>query len=164
MQSNPYLRRRDAAGLAIFGTLVAGAAVANARATAGAQQGWYRRLEKPPFQPPPAAFGPVWTVLYVLIGLSGWRVWRKPAGPRRSLAVELWGAQLALNGAFSELFFGQRRLRTSLAEVLALWGTVGAYTWAAHRVDRPAAWMMAPYLGWVGFASLLTADIVRRNR
>jgi tryptophan-rich sensory protein len=155
---------RDALGLGVFGALVTGAAVSGSLATQrGIRSGWYARLDKPPFQPPSWVFPPVWTALYGLMAASAFRVWKGPPGPARTRALALWGGQLALNGAWSWLFFGQGRLRGALAEVLALGAGIGAYTAAARRVDRPAAWMMAPYLAWTGFATLLNADIARRN-
>ena len=121
---------------------------------------WYRRLEKSPLNPPPAVFGPVWTVLYGLIATSGWRVWR--AGSRKALGW--WAAQLALNAAWSPIFFGLKRPRAALADLALLLPAIAIYARHARQVDRPAAWMVAPYLGWVGFASVLNAEIVRRNR
>jgi translocator protein len=164
MHTSPRWQLRSALGLGTFTALTAGAATLGARATKGGEQRWYRRLEKPPFQPPPAAFPIAWTGLYALIALSGWRVWRKPSGPARSLALELWGVQLGLNAAWSWLFFGKRRLRTALADLTLLWASIAGYTAVARRVDRPASAMMVPYLGWVAFAGLLNAEIVRRNR
>jgi tryptophan-rich sensory protein len=106
----------------------------------------------------------VWTVLYGVMSVSAWRVWNRPAGPARSWALLLWGAQLAFNAAWSPLFFGQHRKRAALADLLALGASLTAYTAVARKVDRPAAWMMAPYLGWVGFAGLLNEELVRLNR
>lgn len=160
----PRQGRRDALGLATFGLLSAGAALAGSRATVPAVNSrWYRRLRKPRYQPPPQAFGPAWTALYALQAVSAWRVWRKPSGASRSVALELWGAQLGLNALWSYVFFARRRLGLGLAELALLLGTVGAYAAVARRVDRPAAWLVAPYLGWLGFAATLNADIVRRN-
>lgn len=164
MQRRPHQTRREALGLVPFALATAGAAWSASRVTVPAVKSrWYRRLRKPRYQPPPQAFGPVWSVLYALQAVSGWRVWRAPSGPSRSLALELWGAQLGLNALWSHLFFGQRRLGASLAELGALLGALGGYVAVARRVDRPAAWLVAPYLGWVGFATALTAGIVRRN-
>ena len=164
MDTSPAWQRRSALGMGAFAAATAGAAHIAARSTAGGTQRWYRRLKKPPFQPPRAAFPIAWTALYALIAVSGWRVWRKPSGPSRSLALELWGVQLGLNAAWSWLFFGKRRKRTALADLALLWGSIAGYTAAATRVDKPAAAMMAPYLGWVAFAGALNGELVRRNR
>ncbi|MDC0711032.1 tryptophan-rich sensory protein [Stigmatella sp. ncwal1] len=161
---SPSLRVESAAALAVFSALSAGAAAMGAVATNGATQRWYRRLKKPSFQPPRAVFGPVWTVLYGLIAVSGWRVWNQPAGIARSRALSLWAVQLGFNTAWSWLFFGKHRPRSALADVTALMLSVGAYMAAARKVDRPAAALVAPYLGWVCFASLLNEELVRLNR
>lgn len=161
---NPSLRAESLAALGVFGALTTGAGVLGAAVTDRSTQLWYRRLRKAPFQPPSAVFGPVWTVLYGLIALSGWRVWNRPAGPARSRALELWALQLGFNAAWSWLFFGQRRKRAALADIGALGASIAAYLAAARKVDRTAATLVAPYLGWVCFASLLNAEIVRRNR
>lgn len=161
---SPSLKAESTAALAVFGALSAGAAVAGALATNGATQGWYQRLKKPPFQPPRGVFGPVWTVLYGLIAVSGWRVWNGPAGVARSRALSLWAVQLGFNAAWSWLFFGRQRLRSALVDVTALSLSVGAYLAAARKVDRTAAVLVAPYLGWVCFASLLNEELVRLNR
>ncbi len=124
---------------------------------------WYRSLDKPPFTPPEAAFGPVWTTLYALIAASGWRVWKAPASPERSRSLALWTAQLGLNAAWTPLFFGRRKTKLALADLLALVGATAGYTAAAREVDGPAAAMMAPYLGWLALASALNAEVVRRN-
>ena len=150
--------------LATFGGLTAAAAFAGAQATRrSVPSRWYARLRKPPFQPPRQAFAPVWTALYALTAASGWRVARHPASLQRTQALGTWGLQLALNAGWSWLFFGLRRPRAALVEVGLLAAAVGAYAASAARVDRPAAWMVAPYLAWTGFAGLLNAELVRRN-
>jgi tryptophan-rich sensory protein len=143
--------------------LTALAAAVGARATVRGKGLWYRLLRKPPFQPPDWLFGPVWTTLYGTIALSGWRVSKRPASVARSVALGLWAAQLGLNATWSVLFFGQHKKRLALLDLGLLIGSVGGYMAAAYRVDRPAALMVAPYLGWCGFAGLLNAEIVRRN-
>ncbi|HET7622716.1 MAG TPA: TspO/MBR family protein [Gemmatimonadaceae bacterium] len=151
--------------LAAFGSLVAGAAIYGARFTPqkGRTRAWYRRLEKPPFNPPQAVFPPVWTALYVLIALSGWRVWRSPLGRKRNASLALWGGQLIANAAWSKLFFGDRRPRAALADIVALLAGIATYTAVTSDVDRRAAAMMIPYGAWVSFAALLNEEIVRRN-
>jgi len=159
---NPSLRTESLAALGTFGTLAAGAAAWGARVTSS-RQPWYRRLRKPPFQPPSWVFAPVWTVLYGLMSVSAWRVWNRPAGPSRSWALALWGVQMGFNALWSPLFFGAHRPRTALVDIAALGMSLTAYTGVARKVDRGAAWMMVPYLAWVGFASALNEEIVRRN-
>lgn len=161
-QLNPTLRTESWVALGTFGALTLGAALSGKQSNA--DQLWFRRLSKPSFQPPAKVFAPVWTVLYGLIAVSGWRVWTAPAGPSRSKALALWGAQLGFNAAWSWLFFRKHQPRSALADNLALLGSIGAYIASTRNVDRPAAWLVAPYLAWVGFANVLNAEIVRRNR
>ena len=148
-------------------SLAAFAAGVGATAAIGSRQSrpglWYRSLRKPPYQPPTWVFGPVWTVLYGLIAVSGWRVWRSPPGPARRRALGAWGAQLGLNAAWTWLFFGRRRIRAALVDVALLDGAIWAYRRSARQVDRTAARLVTPYLAWTAFATLLNAAIVRRN-
>jgi tryptophan-rich sensory protein len=121
-------------------------------------------LRKPPFQPPSWLFAPVWTALYGLIATSGYRVWKAPRSKERTRALALWGSQLALNTAWSPLFFGLRKKKLALADLVVLLGTVAAYAETTRKVDKPAAAMMGPYLAWLAFAGVLNEEIVRRNR
>lgn len=164
VSSNPSLRTESAVALGAFSALTLGAGALGARSSTEGLRGWYARLKKPSFQPPSRLFAPVWTALYGLMALSGWRVWNRPAGPARSRALALWGTQLGFNAAWSPLFFGKRRPGAALADIAALGVSLAAYTAAARRVDRGAAWMMVPYLAWVAFATVLNEEIVRLNR
>lgn len=125
---------------------------------------WYARLEKPSWNPPDWVFGPVWTVLYVAIGVSGWLVWRRLGWVEGGLPLALWTVQLVLNGLWSVIFFGLRRPGLALLEMAALWAAVAA-TIAVFMPIRPfAAWLLVPYLAWVSFAFVLNLAIVRLNR
>jgi tryptophan-rich sensory protein len=145
-----------------FGALVVTAALVGARVTRKNLH-WYRLLNKPSYQPPEALFGPVWTGLYSLMAWSAWRVSGQPSSAARNRALALWAAQYGLNFAWSPLFFGARRPRLALVDLCWLFASLAGYTAAAARVDRAAAVVMAPYLGWVGFAGLLNAEVARRN-
>ncbi len=158
----PTLTRRVTAALT-FGGLTAGAAALGRISMPVSRGPWYRALRKPPYQPPSTAFGPVWTVLYTLLAASGYRVWRSRSAARRR-ALRWWGVQLALNAAWTPIFFGLKRPRAALVDLSLLVPAIGAYTWTARRADRGAAWLVAPYLGWNAFAWTLNAGIVRRNR
>lgn len=154
-------RARSLGAAALFAGATIAAAATGARSSS-ARSPWYRSLAKPPWQPPPAAFAPVWTALYALGAASGWRSWRSPR-PARRRALALWGLQLALNAAWSPLFFGLRRPRAALVDAALLVPAVGAYALAARRADPLAAVLVLPYLGWSAFALALNAEIVRRN-
>jgi tryptophan-rich sensory protein len=125
---------------------------------------WYRTLRKPPYNPPAWLFGPVWTTLYGLMSWSAYRIWKQPDSPDRTRALQLWGAQLGLNGMWSPLFFGKHAPRAALVDLAGMAATIIAYVKIAARLDRVAGALMAPYLGWVGFAGVLNTAIVRRNR
>lgn len=124
---------------------------------------YYAGLRKPRWAPPAGIFGPVWTILYVLIGIAAWLVsQRGDDGSRRALG--LWGAQLALNAAWTPLFFGLRAPGVALAEMVALLGAVAATTVAFLRQRTAAGVLLLPYLAWVSFAAVLNFEIWRRNR
>jgi len=131
--------------------------------TARAIPTWYRRLDKPGWNPPDRVFGPVWTTLYGLMGVALLLVRRQPrrAGSDRAQAV--FGLQLALNLAWSVVFFGGRSLRGGLAVIALLWVAIVATIAEIWRINRAAALLLVPYLGWVTFASVLNAEIARRN-
>ena len=138
-----------------------GALVSPGRSSA--TQRWFKRLRKPPFQPPDKLFGPVWSLLYPSIAWSGYRTFRAPPSQERTRALTLWSAQLGLNAAWSPLFFGLHKPKASLADSALLLATTLGYAQQARRVDKAAALSMLPYLGWLTFANLLNAEIVRRN-
>jgi tryptophan-rich sensory protein len=124
---------------------------------------WYNRLDKPAWNPPQAVFPIVWTALYSLIAIAGWRTWMQESSPERSRALRLWAAQLATNVEWTQLFFGQHNPKRSLLDVLSLEAQIVAYMRTAKEVDPVAAACFLPYAAWVAFATLLNAEIVRRN-
>ncbi len=124
---------------------------------------WYRRLDKPSYNPPESVFPLVWTVLYSLMAISGWRVWQHRDSPERTRALRLWISQLISNAEWTRLFFGQHLPTWSIANILSLQAAVIGYILEARKVDKPAAALFVPYAAWVGFAALLNAEIVRRN-
>jgi benzodiazapine receptor len=121
---------------------------------------WYQALAKPSFNPPGWLFGPVWTVLYVLIAIAGWRVWQ---ADRSGAAMKLWWLQLALNFMWSPVFFAMNSIGGALAVILALLLVILAFIATAWNTDRLAAWLFVPYLAWVAFASLLNGSIRALN-
>lgn len=153
---------RDYAGLAAFLVLVAAVSAAGGWATSQSVGSWYATLHKPAFNPPAWVFGPVWSVLYVMIAVAGWRLWRR-GWPAARLALTAWGVQLALNLVWSFLFFGGRMIGAALAEIVVLLAAIAATIVLSWRVDRAAAWLFVPYLAWVSFATLLNAALWRLN-
>jgi translocator protein len=121
----------------------------------------YRALEGPAWAPPPWLFGPVWTVLYLMVGTAVWLAWRDGAD---RLALGLWGAQFAANLAWSPLFFGLGLRGVALVDIVLLLALVVATIVAFARRSRRAAWMLAPYLAWITFATALNAAYWWLNR
>jgi len=124
---------------------------------------WYKRLDKPDFTPPDRVFGAVWPVLETGLAVGGYRLMRAPAGPSRNAAVGLWLLNTAMVGGWTELFFRKRALETSTVAAGAMVVTGAAYVATAAKVDRPAAGLGVPFVGWLGFATVLAAGISRRN-
>ena len=156
-------RGRDILGLvvAVGGTEAVGAL--SAFASGGDFERFFRELKKPPGTPPPAAFGPAWTTLYLLIGIAAWLVWREGLTRKTALALGLFAAQLTLNFAWSLIFFGQRRIGAALLEIAVLWLLILATIVAFWRVRPAAGALLVPYLLWVSFAGYLNAGIWRLN-
>lgn len=121
----------------------------------------YDQLEQTPLQPPALVFGIVWPALFIALTLSGLRIWNAPKSPGRTRALTLWGLIQAFNATWMAL--GPRRLGGQLATAVATLGTAAAYAWEARKIDAPASNLAAPYLGWIGFANILTGELWRRN-
>lgn len=124
-----------------------------------ADGGWYDTLNKPFFTPPSWLFGPVWSVLYLMIAVSGWLVWRRRGFSGAPVAMALFAAQLALNFLWSAVFFGLRSPGLGLVEILVMWAGILTTILAFRRISRPAALLLIPYLAWVTFATALNAGI-----
>jgi translocator protein len=126
--------------------------------------GWYKALNKPDWQPPSWVFGPVWTLLYVLMGIAFYLVWRSNAAEsRKRVAMTLWIIQLVFNFFWSFIFFRQHQLDWALGEIIVLWFFILMTIFAFARISRLAAWLLVPYISWVSFASLLTYAIYQLN-
>jgi len=125
--------------------------------------GWYRTIIKPAFNPPSWVFGPVWTALYILMATAAWLVTGAPDSLLRTLGLGLFAFQLALNLAWSWIFFRKHAIGPAAIEVAVLWCAIGLTTLVFSRVSTASAWLMAPYWGWVTFASILNAAIWRLN-
>jgi translocator protein len=150
---------RSALALAAFALAVATVAALGSVAASSSRE-TYDRLDLPPFAPPGWVFGPVWTVLYVLIAVSGWLVWRE-VGLDRSIGV--YAVQLVLNALWTPIFFAGDRYGLALVEIVVLLAAVVATTVLFRPRSRTAAALLVPYVGWVAFATALNAGIVLAN-
>jgi translocator protein len=121
---------------------------------------FYAQLVRPDWAPPGWLFGPVWTLLYAMMAIAAWRVWRKAGF---GTALYLFLAQLALNALWSWLFFAWRLGGAAFGEILLLWLLIAATVAAFFRIDRLAAALLVPYLAWVSFACALTYAVWRAN-
>jgi len=129
---------------------------------------WYANLHKPAWNPPNEVFGPVWTLLYIIIAIVGWRLWRKVPGRSKlekfkSRAVQFYFIQLFLNAAWSPIFFGMHRIELALIDIYMMIIFVVLTMRAAKPVDIVSFWLLAPYLAWIAYASTLNAAIVWLN-
>ena len=121
---------------------------------------WYAELNKPSFNPPGWLFGPVWTVLYIAIGIAGWLVWQARDG---GTAMLLWWVQLALNFAWSPAFFSVQQIGLALAIIVALLLTIIGFIAVAWPRSKTAAMLFLPYAAWVAFATMLNGTIFMLN-
>jgi tryptophan-rich sensory protein len=129
--------------------------------TSAGVKSWYPSLVKPAFTPPGWLFGPVWTGLYVLMGVAAALVWQKVGW---NAALGLFVAQLVLNALWSLLFFRLQSPLLGLIGIVALWAVLLAAVIAFARIERVAGWLLVPYLLWVSFAAVLNAAIFWLNR
>jgi benzodiazapine receptor len=142
----------DLIALVLFVALCLGIGALGASVTETSVQTWYAGLAKPSFNPPNEVFGPVWTVLYIMMGTAAWRVWRAGDRDMTRGPLTLFALQLALNLGWTVVFFGLQKI-----------GAVVVTTLAFRPVDRLAGLLMLPYLAWVGFATVLNIAVWRLN-
>jgi tryptophan-rich sensory protein len=121
---------------------------------------WYAALMKPAWNPPSWIFGPAWTLLYTLMAVAAWLVWKR-VGFSRPLAF--YFVQLALNAAWTPIFFGAHQLGWALMEIILLWIMILLTLLSFRRVTPTAGWLFVPYLAWVSFASFLNLTLWRLN-
>jgi len=158
--------RRPAAvilGLAVALAASLGVGLVGGLATASSVATWYPTLDKPAWTPPDSLFGPVWTALYLMMGVAAWLVWRRAGKERARYPLALFALQLLLNAGWSLLFFGLRSPGLGLIEIALLWLAIAATLWAFARVQGWAALLLVPYLAWVSFAAALNLAIWRMN-
>ena len=160
--SKPAIGLRQAFGLAGWLAVSFTAGFVGAVASTNAPE-FYGELIGPEWGPPASVFGPVWSVLYALMAVAAWLVWRTPVGQLRSVAIVLFAIQLALNSLWSWLFFAWQRGDWALADIAVLWALIVAMLLVFWRCNRWAAVLIVPYLAWVSFATALNWAIWRLN-
>ena len=154
---------RAVLGLLAFSAGVLAVAALSGLSVARAAPEWYGALSKPSWTPPSWLFGPVWTVLYVMMAVAAWLVWRRQGLAGAGLPLGLFAAQLALNAAWSPVFFRLHAVGWGFAVIVALWVTVLATVVAFWRVMPTAGWLLVPYQLWITFAGALNLAIWRLN-
>lgn len=159
----PLTKQKQIVGLAgwVFVSFVAAAIGGVASIQAGP---FYMQLARPNWAPPSFLFGPVWTVLYALMGVAAWLVWRVDGFRAAKSVLTLFLVQLALNALWSWLFFGWHRGPLAFADILALWALIVATLIAFWRIKPLAGVLLVPYLLWVSFASALNYSVWQLNR
>jgi len=154
---------RNTVALILFVGICLAVEILSGLATRQSVSTWYTTLSKPSWTPPGWLFGPVWTILYISMGVAAWLVWQKRSASVVTPALTLFFIQLALNGLWSLFFFGQRNLALGLVDIGLLWLALAA-TIAAFWMVRPLAGaLLIPYLMWVSFATALNYTIWRLN-
>ena len=124
---------------------------------------WYERLRKPSWRPPNRVFAPVWTVLYLMIAVAGWLVWRDAGFANAGLPLAAYALQLILNGAWTPLFFGLHRPDLGFVDIVLVWLSIVATIVLFYPIHVVAALLLMPYLAWVTFAAALNFAVWRLN-
>ncbi len=147
------------------GVSLAAGAIGSLAVTGQGFSSWYAAIEKPGFTPPSWVFGPVWTVLYLLMGVAAFLVWQKGLGSAVVRIALVWFlVQLVLNAAWTPVFFGLHRIGLAVVVIVLLWAAIVVTMYWFFRVSRPAGTLLVPYLLWVSFAAVLNAAIWHLNR
>lgn len=152
-------KRKDILGLVAFLALCLVASGVGGAITATSVGGWYPTLHKPAFNPPDWVFAPVWTTLYVLMAVAGWRVWRRVGHRLNEAALKVFALQLGLNLAWSFIFFGLQQIALALVEIGFLLLSIIATAILFWRADRVAGLLFLPYIFWVALATVLNASL-----
>ncbi len=124
---------------------------------------WYVSLNQPSFNPPNWVFGPVWTILYILMGISFYFIWQFPSTPVRNAAITIYIVQLLLNFAWTFIFFYFKKIGLAFAEIILMWIAILVMIIAFYHIRPLAAWLNIPYLLWVTFASVLNGAYYKLN-
>jgi translocator protein len=157
------IKGRDVLALIICIVIPMAAGALSGIATSGNIESWYAHINKPSFNPPNWIFGPVWTLLYFLMGISLFLVWKSAAGKNRTEALLIFFIQLILNFAWSFLFFQFRMISFALIEILVIWFLIILMIITFLKVNKTAALIQVPYLLWVSYASILNGAILYLN-
>lgn len=132
--------------------------------TATGVESWYQTINKPSWNPPNWVFAPVWTTLYIMMGVALFLVWKSDSSEiLKRTAITLFTIQLFLNFFWSFIFFGQQEIGWALVEIIAMWLFILLTIFAFANVSKLAAWLLVPYISWVSFATILNYTIWKLN-
>lgn len=137
--------------------------IASGLATASSVETWYPILAKPSFNPPTWIYTPVWTLLYILMAISLYQVWKLPVSRERNIALFFFFLQLFLNFSWSFIFFYFHEIALAALDIVVLWALILVTIFAFARFSKIAAWLLVPYVAWVSFAAILNIAILRLN-
>jgi tryptophan-rich sensory protein len=158
------VKLKDVLGLVIWVFICLAAGYIGSIFTAPSIPTWYANLNKPSFTPPNWIFGPVWTALFILMGIAAYLVWRKGLQNREvQIALSMFGVQLALNVLWSLFFFGCRQPLCAFVEIILLWAAIAVTIWYFLRISKVAGFLLLPYFFWVSFAAILNFSIWKIN-
>ena len=133
--------------------------------TATGVESWYQTIARPTWNPPGWIFGPVWTTLYVMMGISLFLVWKEDTSVElKKIGIALFTVQLVLNFFWSFIFFNQHQIGWALVEIIAMWVFILLTIFAFAQVNKAAAWLLVPYISWVSFATILNFTIWQLNK
>lgn len=128
-------------------------------------ESWYQTIQKPSWNPPNWVFGPVWTTLYIMMGIAFFLVWKEDTSEElKKIAIALFAVQLILNFFWSFIFFNLQQPGWALVEIIAMWFFILLTIFAFAQVNKTAAWLLVPYISWVSFATILNYSIWQLNR
>ena len=128
-------------------------------------ESWYQTIQKPSWNPPNWIFGPVWTTLYIMMGVALFLVWKEDTSEElKKIAFTLFAIQLILNFFWSFIFFNPQQPGWALVEIIAMWVFILLTIFAFAQVNKTAAWLLVPYISWVSFATILNYTIWQLNR
>ena len=141
------------------------AGISGALLTDTGESSWFQSLNKPEWNPPGWLFGPVWTTLYILMGIAFYLVWKARAfSTKKQPAMIAWIVQLVFNFFWTIIFFGWQQPGWAFAEICCLWILILITIFLFARISKLAAWLMVPYISWVSFAALLNYTIWQMNQ